>query len=464
VVYEKHTIPGGMMNQGIPEFRLPRDYIDREVEQVRLAGVEIVCGTAIGRDIPLPDLVGGFDAVVMAAGTLLPNILDLPGNDLKGIRHGLDFLLEANDTNYAEVGRNVIVIGGGFTAMDCARTAIRLGADNVRVEDEEPHVQFGATNVRVAYRRSATEMLVTPGEIEELNNEGIPMEFMVSPVAFVGDRKGNVKKMSLIHTELGEPDESGRRRPIPIAGSEFEVPADTVLLATGQFPDTRWIDEALKDDLVADDDWLKSGTAHKTAHPKIFVAGDFATGALTLIDAIGHAKDCARAIDTWLMGEKRVFDVARVEDTPGGSGRIREMDAVPLQPMPTIPLSERTLRAEVEAGFDQTLAVDETQRCYMCHYKYEIDNDKCIYCDWCIKAKPRPDCIVKVSDLVYDDDDRIVGFTRTEKSEDTKFIYINQEDCIRCNLCVDACPVDCISIQKVSLQQTRKDGSLCCAY
>ncbi len=453
-VYEMHAHPGGMMNQGIPIFRLPRDYIDREIDQIRALGVDIICNTRIGKDIAFASLQANHDAVVMAAGTLRPNIIDLPGKDLTGIRHGLDFLLEANDTDAADVGENVIVIGGGFTAMDCARTALRLGAETVRMH--EP----GTPRIRVAYRRSQDEMLVTPGEVEELNHEGIPMDFMVSPVCYLGDDDGRVTGMRLIRTRLGEPDASGRRRPIEIPGSEFEIPADTVLLATGQFPETSWIGGPSAESLVGDDQWLVSGAAATTAVAGVFAAGDFATGALTLIDAIAHGKQCARDVDHFLTGEVRLIDVARVEDA-GGPGRIREMDYVPLQPMPMIPLEERSLKAEVESGFTESLAVDETQRCYLCHYKYEIDPDKCIYCDWCIKAKPRPDCIVKVSSLNYDDAGRITGFNRAGESEDTYLIYINQEDCIRCNACVEACPVDCISVQKVSLRTATPDGTLC---
>ena len=454
-VFEKHSVPGGMMNQGIPEFRLPRHFIDREVDQVCRQGVEIKCSTEIGHDIPLQSLIEEYDAIVMASGTLRPNILDLPGKELKGIRHGLDFLLEANDTDCAEVGQHVIVIGGGFTAMDCARTALRLGAETVRLEDPAT-----GSNIRVVYRRSKTEMLVTPGELEELNHEGIPMDFMVTPVSFIGNGEGRVTGLRLIRTELGEPDDSGRRRPMAIEGSEFEVNADTILLATGQFPDTSWIDDHLKKDLVAPDKWLISGESVTTAHPKIFVAGDFATGALTLIDAIAHAKNCSRVVDEFLTGKVRLHDVAVVKDV-GGPGRIREMDDVPLQEMPMIPLEERTLKAEVEKGYTEELSVDETQRCYLCHYKYEIDPDKCIYCDWCIKAKPRPDCIVKISSLIYDEEERIIGFNRAKESEDTHLIYINQEDCIRCNACVEACPVDCISVQKVSLQTVTTENKAC---
>jgi NADPH-dependent glutamate synthase beta subunit-like oxidoreductase/ferredoxin len=462
-VYEKHREPGGMLNQGIPEFRLPRDVIDREIEQIRRQGVEIVCNTAIGRDLPLEKLLDGNDAVVLAAGTIRPNVLNIPGRELQGIRHGLDFLLEANTERAAHVGEDIVIIGGGFTAMDCARTAKRLGAHTVELELEttssgEPQVlKLKGESIKVLYRRSQAEMLITPGELEELQHEGIPMHFMVAPVAYIGEG-GHVKAMRFVRTELGEPDAGGRRKPIVIPGSEFEIPTTTVLLATGQFPETSWIHGGLAGELVGDDGWLKSGRGQKTAQPKVFVAGDFATGARSLIDAIAHAKDCAREVDEFLMGERRIEDVAVVEDAVA-TGRIREMDYVGRQPMPAIDLAERTLDAEVEAGFTRELAVDETQRCYLCHYKYEIDPDVCIYCDWCIKAKPRPDCIVKISSLIYDERDRIVGFQRAASTEATKLIWINQADCIRCNACVEACPVDAISVQKVSLRTIRKEDA-----
>jgi formate dehydrogenase major subunit len=392
----------------------------------------------------------------MAAGTLRPNMLDLPGKELNGIRHGLDFLLEVNETGTTPIGEKVVVIGGGFTAMDCARTARRLGAATVQIEEEKADrvapgsiLRIPKGNVGVWYRRSTDEMLVTPGELEEVEHEHIPLETMVSPKAYVGEN-GKVSGIRFVRTELGEPDASGRRRPVEIKGSEFELPVDTVLLATGQFPDTDWIDEALRGELVEEDGWLRSGSAYATARDKIFAAGDFATGADSLIAAIGHAKDCVRAVDRFLMGRVRLKDFARIEDVTE-TGRIREMDAVPLQPMPTVELEQRDLPTEVELGFDKETSIDETQRCYQCHYKYEIDSDKCIYCDWCVKAKPRPECILKIKELKYDDELRIVGWEIAEKQDDVNMIWINQDDCIRCGACVAACPVDAISIQKVSL-------------
>ncbi len=455
-VYEKYSIPGGMMNQGIPVFRLPRDIITKEIEQITALGVEIICNTEIGKSITLSELTEQNDAVVMAAGTLRPNLLDLPGKELDGIRHGLDFLLEVNDTGTTEIGEKVVVIGGGFTAMDCARTARRLGATTVQIEEELADKTVSGSilrmpkgNVNVWYRRSTDEMLVTPGELEELEHEHIPLETMVSPKAYIGEN-GKMKAMQFIRTQLGEPDASGRRRPVEIKGSEFEIPVDTVLLATGQFPDTGWIDDALKSELAGEDGWLKSGSAYATAKDKIFAAGDYATGASSLIQAIGHAKESVRAVDQFLMGKVRLKDSVQIEDVTE-SGRIREMDAVPLQPMPTLGLEQRDLPTEVELGFGEETSVDEAQRCYQCHYKYEIDSDKCIYCDWCVKAKPRPDCILKIKSLHHDDEGRVVSWDIAKKADEVNMIWINQDDCIRCGACVAACPVDAISIQKVSL-------------
>ncbi len=430
-VYEKHWSPGGMLNQGIPEFRLPRDLIEKEIKQIEMVGVDIICSTEIGRHIMMADLLADNDAVIMAAGTLRPNILGLEGRELGGIRHGLDFLLAANETDECKIAGDVIVVGGGFTAMDCARTAFR----------------YGVNSVRVLYRRSQTEMLITPGELEELEHEGIPMEYMVSPVSYIGN--GKINTMRFARTELGEPDDSGRRRPIPVEGSEFDVPADAVLLATGQFPATDWIDESLRSRFVGDDQWLLSGKAEETAVDKVFVAGDFAIGASTLIDAIGHAKDCARKVDAFLTGEQRLTDVAIIEDATT-TGRKREMDFIPLNTMPTIPLEERTLTAEVESGYAESMAEEEATRCYLCHYNFEIDNDLCIYCDGCLRVKPVENCIVKVSSLDYDANGRIIGYNRSESAMDYNLLYIDQNECIRCGACVDVCPVDCIPVQKVN--------------
>ncbi len=445
-VFEKHALPGGMMVQGIPEFRLPREDVAAEIAQAAALGITLRCGVAIGRDVTLGRLLAQHDAVVVAAGTLKPNLLDLPGRELAGIRHGLDFLLEVNTAGTATIGPKVVVIGGGFTAMDCARTARRLVAPpgaQLETRDTKPAA------VAVFYRRSQAEMLITPGELEELEHEGIPMSFMVAPKAYHG-KDGRLTQVEFVRTELGETDAGGRRRPVEIPGSNFRIEADTVLLATGQFPDTGWVDATLREALTHCGDWkLAPDGFTAAANPKLFVAGDAATGAASLIQAIGHAKKCVRTADFFLTAHTRLKDAVIVENA-ADTGRIREMDAVPLQPMPALPAAERTITAEVETGLSQDQAPEETQRCYRCHFKYEIDTGKCIYCDWCIKAKPRPECIIRVKSFQYDTEGRITGWVKAEKTDDTSVVWINQEECIRCGACQKACPVDAISLQKVS--------------
>ncbi|MCF7849311.1 MAG: FAD-dependent oxidoreductase [Kiritimatiellales bacterium] len=453
-VYEKHGKPGGMMNQGIPVFRLPRETIDTEIEQITALGVEIICNAEIGKKIQLSELIEKNDAVVMAAGTLRPNILDLPGKELNGIRHGLDFLLEVNEEGLAEVGKRVIVIGGGFTAMDCARTARRLGATTVQLDEEWHKKALPRSILRIPkgvdvwYRRTVDEMPITPGELDELDHEHIPVECMVSPKAYIG-KDGHVTGMQFIRTEMGDSDQSGRPRPIEIPGTEFEVEMDTVLLATSQFPDTAWIGEPYSAELLQKNGWLKSGGAHATDVEKVFAAGDFAEGANSLIQAIAHAKGCAREVDRFLMGEERLKDIVLIEGVKK-TGRKRGMDFIDKQEMPTVPLTHRDLPTEVELGYIEKTSAEEAKRCYRCHYKFEIDQEKCIQCDLCIKAMPR-ECILRVTELDYDDDGVVVGWKLSTEEDEVDMVWINQKECIRCGACVKACPAYAIDIQKVSL-------------
>ena len=456
VVLEQHERAGGMMVQDIPEFRLPREVVELEIEQIRLTGVEIRCGVALGRDVTLAQLEAEYDAVILAAGTFRPNHLDLPGKELHGIEHGMDFLLKVGQGQEVALGPSVLVIGGGFTAMDCARTAARLGANTVQLGEapggrgQIPALKLGAEAVRVLYRRSKEEMLITPGEVEDLQHEGMDLEIMVAPVAYLAGDNGDVRGMRFVRTQMGETDASGRRRPEPIPGSEFELPATTVLLATGQFPDGAIVGESGKG-LVSADGWLATGSAHRTNRPKIFAAGDFATGARTLIDAIAHAKECALVVDEDLVGKRRMNEVALVEDAKATS-RTREMDAVPRRKMRLLPVLDRTLRAEVEQGFDQARATEETTRCYLCHHKMEIDESLCTKCDLCLNVKPRADCIIKVSAFTYDETGKISGYQRATDEDKNPRIWINQAECIRCSACIDVCPDDAISLQKVSLR------------
>jgi ferredoxin len=213
--------------------------------------------------------------------------------------------------------------------------------------------------------------------------------------------------------------------------------------------------------LVDKDHWLSSAQRNSTTVGNIFVAGDFALGATTLIQAIGHARECARAVDHMLMGKVRMRESVRIE--PVGyskrspvstTGRAAAMNYIPLHPMPAQPVTQRKLSTEVETGYDADVGAQAAGRCYLCHYKFEIIDSKCVLCDECIKVKPVPGCIVEIAQLLRDDEGRITGYepVHPEKTDSLYYnrLWIDQNQCIRCGECESVCPVNAITIQRVT--------------
>jgi glutamate synthase (NADPH/NADH) small chain len=296
-MFEALHLPGGVLIYGIPEFRLPKEIVRKEVDYIEKLGVDLRLGNLVGRIHTIPELMkSGYDAVFIGSGAGLPMFMGLPGENLGGIYSANEFLIRVNlmkGYNFPEydtplrLGKHVVVIGGGNVAMDCSRCSMRLGAE-----------------VCLLYRRSRDELPARHEEIENAEEEGLICKFLAAPLKFIGDEKGWVKAMECQCMELGPPDASGRRRPIPIKGSEFTMEVDTVIIAIGQTPNP--IIQRTTEGLLADP---RRGTITvdengKTSIDGVYAGGDVATGAATVISAMGMGKKAAKAMHKYLMNEK----------------------------------------------------------------------------------------------------------------------------------------------------------------
>ncbi|MEF8878826.1 MAG: NADPH-dependent glutamate synthase [Candidatus Thermoplasmatota archaeon] len=295
-IFEAFHAPGGVLMYGIPEFRLPKEIVRAEVNYIQQLGVDIEYDVIVGKTVDVKELLDEYDAVFIGTGAGLPRFLNLPGENLAGVYSANEFLTRVNmmkaykfpeyDTPI-EIGDKVATFGAGNVAMDCARTALRLGA-------EESYI---------IYRRSEKEMPARDEEIEHAKEEGVIFKLLTNPKRFIGDDCGHVRQVECIEMELGEPDESGRRRPIPIDGSEFTMDIDTALIAIGQSPNPL-VPENVEDLEVEKWGNVKTDEYGNTNIPGLFAGGDIATGAATVILAMGAGKRAAKAIDEYVKSEK----------------------------------------------------------------------------------------------------------------------------------------------------------------
>ena len=276
-VFEAAEEPGGMLRLGIPAYRLPRAVLDAEIDRIRALGVEFRCGEPIGDEASWNTLSERFDAVFIATGAHQARPLGVEGEAGPGVRSGLAFLKDVNRGERPDIGQTAVVVGGGNTAIDCARTALRLGAKAI-----------------VLYRRTRAEMPAIAQEVEEAEREGVQFVFLAAPVAFV--RQGNqLHQIECVPMRLGEPDESGRRRPIPIDEERFWLPADTVLTAIGEAFD----DEALPVGIEHRSSGVRVTRLGKTSRPAVFAGGDVTDAPRSVADALGAGKRVAIGIDRY---------------------------------------------------------------------------------------------------------------------------------------------------------------------
>ena len=411
-VFEAHSSPGGILRTGIPEYRLPRSILDHEISDIESWGVEIRTNTSIGRDIPFRDLKT-FQAVFIATGAHHSRNLDIAHEEVGGILSGLDLLKQIRMGERHSLGEKMIVIGGGNVAIDVARSALRLGVHTVEVY----------------YRRSREEMPAIPGEVEEALLEGVKIHFLTSPIKVIKEGEKAIG-IECVKMTLGEPDESGRRRPFPIEGSNFQVYGETIILAIGEIPDPSFLPQEVRvqDGLVQTDE---TGLVHAKG---IFAGGDVSNPSHTVVEAIGAGKRAALAIHEYLrgrwlkekfpmirVGEKGTISLRKYFHPPEGEANppvvpFKEINTdyfehLPRISNPSLSIEERreTFK-EVYAGLDRKMAQEETSRCFNCGIcngcdncfvycpdmaikrekdHYEIDYDYCKGCGICFEECPR---------------------------------------------------------------------------
>ena len=463
-IFEALPKPGGMLRYGIPDYRLPKDILDKEIATITGLGVTIKTSQVLGKDFSINSLrQDGFNAIFLAIGAHQSQKLGVDGEELKGVLPGTDFLRSVAMGKAPELGGRVAVIGGGNTAIDAARSALRLGAKEVTI----------------VYRRSRLEMPASEWEIEEAEEEGIKIHFLAAPVAILG-KNGKASSIKCIKMELGEPDASGRRRPEPIPGSEFDLAVDSIIAAIGQTPDLAFLSEegglkAERSKIVAAADSLMTDVKG------VFAGGDCVTGAATAVEAIAAGRKAALSIDRYLRGQKMAaeeqpFDIGKGELSELVDReefvRVEKRARSKMSKLP--PLERRENFKEIELGYAEDAARQEAERCLECgckaahdcrlrdlateyglepvtakkdgyypidtsHPFIERDPNKCINCERCARI-----CldVMRIGALSVN--------YRVGTTEGYGGPLLNTT-CVSCGLCVASCPVGALVAQKEML-------------
>ncbi len=362
-VFDAMPVAGGMMAIGIPEHRLPRVELNRDINAIRELGVEIVLNTAIGRDLTLRSLQDNFDAVLLAVGAQRSQRLDVPGeDDLRGVIPAIQFLKQFNLDPTTRLHGKVAVIGGGSTAMDAARSTLRAGADEVSI----------------LYRRTRSDMPAQPEEVREALEEGVQLYELVTPVEVLGTTERTVQGIRCRRMRQGEPDEHGRRRLTPLADSDFVLAVDVVLVAIGEAPDPSFLPRDCSVQIAAWGGLLINPETLATGAPGIFAAGDVTSGPTSVIAAASHGRKAARAIHAYLR-HLPAWEVNELPDDIGETVSTLPADGtltLDLRPTPRaiMPLRRgaavRERSTESASGFTEEQARSEAQRCLRCDLAY----------------------------------------------------------------------------------------------
>ncbi len=415
-IFESFDKPGGMLRYGIPPYRLPRDIIDAEVAAIERMGVDIRCNTVIGEDISLDDLKAEYDAVFLGIGAHKGISLGFDGEDASNVMSGVEFLNRVNAGEMMEVGNNVVIIGGGDTAIDAARVSLRLSAlDGGQAVFDAARVsrRLGA-KVTILYRRTREEMPAIDREVDEALEENIDIQYLSAPVA-IRTENGKAVAVKCLRMELGEPDESCRRRPVPIEGSEFEVECSTLIPAVSQEPDWRDADR-----YVSGKNWLNPG-ADGTVEEGVYAGGDAIELGLACI-AIGNGRKAAEQMHAKFSGEQPPR-TQWVKTVPHEKLRLEHYASCERNKRGYLSPEERLaggLDLEIDKGISEEQFREEAGRCMSCGL--------CFECYECMMFCPQT---------------AITRFTENPVGE-VMYTYYNK--CVGCHLCAVVCPCNYIQM------------------
>jgi NADPH-dependent glutamate synthase beta subunit-like oxidoreductase len=472
-IFDSASVVGGMLHQGVPEYRLSRDLIRAEVDQVLAMGAELRLEWRLGRDFTVGDLRrNGFAAVFLAFGAMRGRELQIPGIALDGVINGVDFLLNANLGYRVTLGEDVIVIGGGNVAIDVARTALRYAAgerpqdltdgaeqllqtwgyDNAFIDAARTALRLGARRVRMVSLESREQMPAHPDEVREAEEEGITMHPGRGPKAILG-HDGHVTGLETLAV-ASLFDATGRFSPTFIANSEQRLDADTIILAVGQQPDTTC--------LAADPEVQITPRGLVAVEPRtlattmqgVFCGGDLAFGPRIVIEAEADGKRAALAIHESLGGGAVPRAQARFRPiTLDRSGD--HYDRIGRQTVPTLPVSRRTGFREVEEGFTEEQARLEASRCLWCNVETIFDSERCILCSGCVEICPEA-CLalVPLSQLRPSADIAAVHAALGGTESDVGLIVKDEDRCIRCGLCAERCPTGAITMEALEIDES----------
>lgn len=478
-IFEAGDAPGGMMRYGIPEYRLPRALLRAEIDRILALGVTLKLSTPLTPNLGLADLRrAGFDAVFLSVGVSRGRDLQVPGVELDGVVKAIDYLLNVNKGYRLELGRRVVVIGGGFVAFDAARTALRIGresgldpaeanalaaAADARVKEAldsaRAAVRGGATDVTIVSLESLDEMPVlrtTQGheEFEEARKEGIRFITRRGPVQFVGN--GRLAQIQL-RAVTSVFDATGRFAPAYDDKDVITLDADACVLAIGQRADLSFLTPEDGIELLPSGVINVDAATLATSAPGVYAGGDVAFGPRNLIEAVANGKRAARSIHQHLAhGTARLETTLQIDELPTGRYRmLAGFELLDREAPPTLPLDRRTGIAEVETGYDAEEAYRQAARCLVCHVQTIYDPEACVLCNRCVDVCPEY-ClaIVPYEALDLDDATRDALCARAEGDGLPLAAMIKDDTkCIRCGLCAIRCPTNAMTMERFTITE-----------